>query len=304
MEDHRFEPGTILNGYVIGEPISDSNQNSRIYNATSVAKGGKYVFKYVRHKVDPRYREGEIRALQLVSRCPHAAVGFDAIRIDDTYGFFMDKFTRGDLLEFVLHNTLTDNQIARIASHVLLALHYLHQEGLAHRDLKLENCLLGGDDAVPDAYLADFGYTARRSEMPGGMFTDPVGTDGYRAPEILRLQPYTESVDIWAFGVMLYAMFVHGLPIPDANRCTDDSEYEIYISECWDYLVEAGASEAACDVIMQCLQVDPQARPTTTDLLKSAFFKDLGEFDVKAACEEIDRAYKEDDARLTEEGMT
>jgi len=63
--------------------------------------------------------------------------------------------------------------------------HALHKKNITHRDLKLENILLN-NDFVP--LVGDFGF-ARNTQGDNGVGSLPtklVGTDGYRAPELLQ----------------------------------------------------------------------------------------------------------------------
>jgi calcium/calmodulin-dependent protein kinase I len=186
---------------------------------------------------------------------------------------------------------LSEEAIARIGCQILRALDYLHGIGVAHRDVKLENILLSGDNPIPDAFLGDFGFAAKRSDMPGEVFAEAVGSKPYCAPELLRAEPYTEAVDMWAFGVVLYVMFVHQMPFPDAEQYHEDFMCQV-MTGWWfqDLLVGHGPSEAAFGLIAQCLQVDPSMRPTAAKALDNLFFQGLGGADVKAEIGAIDDA--------------
>jgi serine/threonine protein kinase len=76
-----------------------------------------------------------------------------------------------------------------VIGQVLQGVSYLHHQGVWHRDIKPENILLMDESAVePRAVLADFG-SAKRFPL-GQMSTEHcVGTDNYRAPELLNRQP-------------------------------------------------------------------------------------------------------------------
>ena len=73
-----------------------------------------------------------------------------------------------------------------------------HSKGITHRDIKLENIFL---DKNKNIKLADPGLAGEESKLSGLW-----GTDNYMAPEIHSGNPYTESVDIFAMGVMLFMM--------------------------------------------------------------------------------------------------
>ena len=79
-----------------------------------------------------------------------------------------------------------------------------------HRDLKIENILLTSLHE-PHIKLADFGFATRIS--PDQLLTTRIGSIEYMAPEIILSQPYDGSKsDIWALGVILFAMLFGELP--------------------------------------------------------------------------------------------
>jgi protein-serine/threonine kinase len=111
---------------------------------------------------------------------------------------------------------------------VLSAMVYLHQQGLIHRDIKLENIVINDD---LKAKLVDFGtakslkmenfYTEKQVEFIGEMRNfqldteedespriSLVGSANYLSPESISLN-YSYASDVWAYGVLAFKM-VHG----------------------------------------------------------------------------------------------
>ncbi|MDB5313774.1 MAG: prkC 40 [Gemmataceae bacterium] len=78
---------------------------------------------------------------------------------------------------------------------------YLHDQGVVHRDLKPANIF------IENGYLkvGDYGLSRRISLSQGGDMTQGVGTPNYMAPEI-KSGNYTQSIDVYACGVILYEM--------------------------------------------------------------------------------------------------
>lgn len=68
---------------------------------------------------------------------------------------------------------------------ILEAVEYVHQQGYAHRDLKLENILIGNDGLLK---LADFGCAKSTAET----LTEVKGTEYYMCPEIIQ-NSYTNN---------------------------------------------------------------------------------------------------------------
>ena len=70
------------------------------------------------------------------------------------------------------------------------------------------------DKSVP--IIADFGFARRITD--GKPCDTMCGTKNYMALEILENKPYTFSVDIWSFGILLYVLVTgHHFPFPRPN---------------------------------------------------------------------------------------
>ncbi|VDK77140.1 unnamed protein product [Litomosoides sigmodontis] len=88
------------------------------------------------------------------------------------------------------------------------AIHYLHDRGVVHRDIKAENVLLDGNG---DVKLTDFGFARyiNRNELSQSF----CGTKPYSAPEIIHHRPYDAyACDWYAMGVLLYTMLIGEWP--------------------------------------------------------------------------------------------
>ncbi|KAJ8541362.1 hypothetical protein K7X08_002178 [Anisodus acutangulus] len=86
---------------------------------------------------------------------------------------------------------------------------------ICHRDLKLENTLLGGS-AAPRVKICDFGYS--KSSVFHSQPKSTVGTPACVAPEILTRKEYDGKLaDVWSCGVTLDIMMVGAYPFQDAS---------------------------------------------------------------------------------------
>uniref|UniRef100_A0A803L3C5 non-specific serine/threonine protein kinase n=1 Tax=Chenopodium quinoa TaxID=63459 RepID=A0A803L3C5_CHEQI len=105
----------------------------------------------------------------------------------------VSEFAQGELFQILENDKcLTEAQVK--------ALHYLHSNRIIHRDLKPQNILICSGFTVK---LCDFGF-ARAMSTKTVVLHSVKGTPLYRAPELVREQPYNHSVDLWSLGVILY----------------------------------------------------------------------------------------------------
>lgn len=147
---------------------------------------------------------------------------------EDERNFYIviEFYSEGDLdtymnnFEYLPHET-----VFHIAKQIVSALKYCHERNVVHRDIKLENIFVRGDpereedevDLYPSVVLADFGFASIRPIEE--LLYDHPGTADYAAPELFQGVPYRgDKADVWALGIVLYALFTGELPFHDKNR--------------------------------------------------------------------------------------
>lgn len=128
-----------------------------------------------------------------------------------------------DLFSVVMCGKMCRPEIYCVFRQICDGVEYLHEMGLAHRDLKLDNCVMTTSNVVK---LIDFG-TATVFHYPGKavtMASGIVGSDPYLAPEVLNEKEYDpRKTDVWSVAVIFMCMILRRFPwkIPDAK--TDPS---------------------------------------------------------------------------------
>ncbi|XP_036054131.1 ribosomal protein S6 kinase-related protein isoform X2 [Onychomys torridus] len=98
--------------------------------------------------------------------------------------------------------------IRLFAAELVLVLCYLHDMGIIHRDVKMENILL---DERGHLKLTDFGLSRRLSQ--GARAYTICGTLQYMAPEVLSGGPYNHTADWWSLGVLLFSLATGKFPV-------------------------------------------------------------------------------------------
>ncbi|KAG8590409.1 hypothetical protein GDO81_006753 [Engystomops pustulosus] len=135
----------------------------------------------------------------------------------------------GDLYSLWMSAKYIDEDTIRLfAAELVSVLVYLHNLGIIHRDVKMENILL---DERGHLKLSDFGLSRH---LPYGDRAYTIcGTLQYMAPEVLSGGPYSHSADWFSLGVLLFAMAAGEFPVPSATDHTmmlervNDATYDI-----------------------------------------------------------------------------
>ncbi|XP_034403737.1 ribosomal protein S6 kinase-related protein isoform X2 [Cyclopterus lumpus] len=121
-----------------------------------------------------------------------------------------DYCSTGDLYTYwLLKGRFGEDKVRLFAAELGSALGFLHDLGIVHRDIKMENILLSDQGHLR---LSDFGLS-RRLKRGGRAFTI-CGTIQYMAPEVLSGGPYNHAADWWSFGIMLFSLVTGEFPLP------------------------------------------------------------------------------------------
>ncbi|CAD8203263.1 unnamed protein product [Paramecium pentaurelia] len=125
----------------------------------------------------------------------------------------MDLLSGGDLRYHIgRHRKFNEEQTKFFSGCIIVALDYLHQQGVLHRDLKPENLVFDSNGYLR---LTDLGIA--RIWKPENS-QDTSGTPGYMAPEVMCRHNHGVAVDYFALGVIIYECMLGRRPYLGRSR--------------------------------------------------------------------------------------
>ncbi len=164
----------------------------------SVVRHKKSGTRYVFHRYSG---SGEVYRRLLPVLCPHLPQIMEAAEQDGQTAV-LEEYVQGDTLaELLMGARLTEREARQVTIQLCQALHVLHSMGAVHRDVKPENVILRGSDAV----LIDFD-AARIYKDESESDTQVLGTTGFAAPEQYGIFQSDKRADIFSLGVLLNIM--------------------------------------------------------------------------------------------------
>ena len=172
-----------------------------------------------------------------------------------------------------------------------VTIHSIGYASIVYRDLKPDNI---GFDVRGDVKIFDFGlsrqFPTEKDEDGTYKMTGDTGSMRYMAPEIALFQPYNETVDVYAFGILLHQI------------CSLEKPFEGFTKKMFEKLVTRGGQRPKCDpkwspriqtLLQQCWNVDIAKRPAMRKVLET-LDEELSQYsgDVPQHCDPADESGK------------
>lgn len=242
---------------------------ARCYELTNTATNELFAGKIVSKTllVKPYQREKmaqEVRIHRSLNH-PHVVKLFNFFEDSDNVYITLELCARRSLMELHKRRRSVTEPEARYFTHqVCLAVDYLHEQKVIHRDLKLGNLFLNAELQVK---IGDFGL-ATTVDMEGERKKTLCGTPNYIAPEVLDKKGHSFEVDIWAIGCILYTL-LFGRP-PFETKSLKETYSRIKMNQ---YRVPSTASQTVSHLIQNLLAADPAKRPNIKQVLGHEFFR-------------------------------
>ena len=185
-----------------------------VYSAERIDNGQIYAIKFCdKSKVDQTRLEREILLLKDTDHCnivrlfsAYETATFTYLVMEICYGGHLGKLLVSRSSFNLNKMPCIDEEWAKsLCRQLLSAVSHMHERGIAHRDIKLQNILLESAQAGRNVQLKviDFGYASRF--IGCCPMRTVCGTPYTTAPEVFR-ESYDERCDVWSVGVVLFVM--------------------------------------------------------------------------------------------------
>ncbi|EXX73523.1 Cdc15p [Rhizophagus irregularis DAOM 197198w] len=256
----------------------------------------------------------------------HDECNYANFHITQLYGITKDPDTEEFMmvLEYATHGNLRDyfkknysnlrwEDKLVILLNIIHNLDFIHERNYVHKDLHSGNILQFYYDGIVDTKITDLGL----AQQLGGNSNSPnsitvCGVLPYIAPEVLCGKAYTFASDIYSFGIIMVEVST-GKP-PYGNVPHDE---KLVLAICSGLRPNVGKGTPHCyiDLVIQCLDSNPDKRPTSKEILQKIrnwrFYDDLSHSknskktkDIKMYKEFIDTNFQNSDKNFPQRETT
>ncbi|XP_034295082.1 serine/threonine-protein kinase Nek4 isoform X4 [Pantherophis guttatus] len=234
--------------------------------------GKQYVIKRLNLKhASSRERKAAEQEAQLLSQLKHPNIVTyrESWEGDDGLLYIVMGFCEGGDLYHKLKEQkgqlLPESQVVEWLVQIAMALQYLHEKHILHRDLKTQNVFLTRSNIIK---VGDLGI-ARVLDNQHDMASTLIGTPYYMSPELFSNKPYNYKSDVWALGCCAYEMATlkHAFNAKDMNSLV----YRIIEGKLppmpKDYSIQLK------ELIRTMLSKKPEERPSVRSILRQPYIK-------------------------------
>ena len=270
MADFVGEVPKEIGRYKVLFPIGVGS-SSAVYQGIDKKTGENVALKFISREI---FKSAENlacieRELRIFQRLSHKNIAkyHETIYLKDYIVIVMELLKFNNLPTSLVNVSTRQSIVLRWAKEILEALEYLHNRGICHHDIKLDNIAF---DNKMQAKLFDFGLSDEA--LPGNrgcICSKTCGTPFYVAPEVITHKFYDgRKTDIWSFGVTIHVLACGKFPYTDGVSYKEIVANIRNIHKYIDIKVNGDLNE-----LIKCtLTIDPKQRPTASQLLHSNLF--------------------------------
>jgi serine/threonine protein kinase len=256
--------GNVVEKYEVIQKIGEGGM-ATVYRGRHLTLGRDVAIKVLHPHLSAseRNRQRFAREARAIEHLEHDNILkiFDYSGVDAENCYIVTEFVDGVTLQELLNErTRFPSEItALIGIKLAQALHYAHELGIIHRDLKLENVMLRRDGELK---LMDFGIARFLDEVNLTITGALVGSPAYMSPEQAMEKVLDSRSDLFSLGTLLYHLVTGHLPFSGANpsivlRNVIESN-RLGVQE-----LAPDISATMADLIEQLMQTEPGDRPNT-----------------------------------------
>ncbi|XP_053388998.1 serine/threonine-protein kinase Nek4-like isoform X2 [Mercenaria mercenaria] len=234
----------------------------------------QYVLKKINlKKASSRERRSAEQETKLLSKLKHPNI----VRYKDSFekeGFLYiamqyceggDLYTYCNKLKEQKGTLLEERQLVEWFVQIAMALEYMHERDILHRDLKTQNIFLTKSIIIK---VGDLGI-ARVLDNCSDMATTLFGTPYYMSPELFSNKPYNHKSDVWALGCCVYEM----MTLKHAFNAKDMNSLVFKILRGKMPPMPRQYSQDLVSLLRSMLHQDPGKRPTVSRILRDPYIK-------------------------------
>ncbi|NXC30061.1 SPEG kinase, partial [Campylorhamphus procurvoides] len=208
------------------------------------------ILKALHHERIMALHEAYITPRYLVLICENCAGKEILYSIVDRF-----RYSEDDVVSYILQ--------------LLQGLEYLHGRRIVHLDIKPDNIIVSGTNALK---IIDFGSAQTYNPLVLRQLGRRAGTLEYMSPEVVKGDPVGSAADVWGVGVLAYIMLSGRSPFFELDPI--ETENRILAGRFDAFKMYPNVSQTAALFIRKVLTVHPWSRPTVKDCFANAWLQD------------------------------
>jgi serine/threonine protein kinase len=246
------------------EPIGDPGTSGPVFRCRNKRTGREFASKVI--LPDRRNPEKSFREAAVHSSVAHETIatfgGLALPKVGLRSLMYTEYYPAGSVASFLRsHPDVSTTKRMIWIYGIALGMNLLHWRRIMHRDLKTSNVLL---DAKLHPKICDFGLSRDFQGVNSLKQSNWTGTITFMAPELLMEEEFSWPVDVFAYGMTVWAIVAGQAPFADLrktlkimNQITSGERPPLPV----------GLPQACCDLITDCWNQNPRLRPTFPEIV-------------------------------------
>ncbi|KAF7992114.1 hypothetical protein HCN44_001439 [Aphidius gifuensis] len=266
-------PKEVAKNYVDLRPLGHG-ANGDVILVVSKINFRPFALKSIR-KTDRDTKKSWINETNILKKIEHENLikMIDTIDLSDNFYIILELMEGGELQSRIMRSKGLPEKLAQFYFYqVSSAIKYLHNKKITHRDIKAQNVLLRSNEEYTLVKVTDFGLSKLINDET--QMQSRSGTFKYMAPEIYKRKVYTNRVDVWSLGVLLYFMLRNRFPFEETKEVPIFSAV-IGGKFNFDHCIWKSISETAKCLIKRMLTVNPKHRYSIDNVVECSWLDDV-----------------------------